>query len=41
MRAVWDAMKPEMNAVLANSETPAAAAAKMQQAAVTGIQNMH
>ncbi len=41
MRAVWDAMKPEMNAVLSNSESPAAAAAKMQQAAVTGIQNMH
>lgn len=41
MRAVWDAMKPEMNAVLANTETPADAIAKMQQAAVTGIQNMH
>ncbi len=37
MRAVWDAMKPEMIKVLANSTTPAAAAKAMQAAALAGI----
>ncbi len=37
MRANWDAMKPEMIAVLAGTETPEAAAAKMQTAAENGI----
>ncbi len=40
MRAVWDAMKPEMAAVLAGSKTPAAAAAAMQSAAVAGIKKL-
>jgi maltose-binding protein MalE len=40
MRAVWDAMKPEMAAVLAGSKTPKAAAADMQSSAVTGIKKM-
>jgi arabinogalactan oligomer/maltooligosaccharide transport system substrate-binding protein len=34
MRCNWDAMKPEMQAVLAKSETPEDAATKMQAAAV-------
>ena len=33
MRCNWDSMKPEMIAVLADQETPADAAAKMQSAA--------
>jgi len=37
MRANWDAMKPEMAAVLAGTKTPAAAAAAMQSAAEAGI----
>ncbi|MEJ2558209.1 MAG: extracellular solute-binding protein [Anaerolineae bacterium] len=37
MRCNWDAMKPEMQAVLADSETPEDAAAAMQQAAETCI----
>jgi arabinogalactan oligomer/maltooligosaccharide transport system substrate-binding protein len=40
MRAVWDAMKPEMAAVLAGSKTPQAAAAAMQSAAVAGIKKL-
>jgi arabinogalactan oligomer/maltooligosaccharide transport system substrate-binding protein len=40
MRAVWDAMKPEMAAVLAGSTTPQAAAAAMQSAAVAGIKKL-
>jgi len=39
-RAVWDAMKPEMAAVLAGSKTPQAAAADMQSAAVLGIKKL-
>ncbi|AEJ61313.1 extracellular solute-binding protein family 1 [Spirochaeta thermophila DSM 6578] len=38
MRAVWDAMKPEMNAVLADQKTPEEAAAAMQGAAEAGIE---
>lgn len=37
MRAVWDAMKPEMSAVLSGSKTPDDAAAAMQSAAEAGI----
>jgi arabinogalactan oligomer/maltooligosaccharide transport system substrate-binding protein len=37
MRANWDAMKPEMAAVLSGSKTPAQAAADMQAAALAGI----
>jgi len=37
MRAVWDAMKPEMNKVWGGKATPAEAAAAMQPAAVAGI----
>jgi arabinogalactan oligomer/maltooligosaccharide transport system substrate-binding protein len=40
MRAVWDAMKPEMAAVLAGAKTPAAAAADMQSAAELGIKKL-
>jgi len=40
MRAVWDAMKPEMAAVLAGSKTPQAAAAAMQSAAVAGFKKL-
>jgi arabinogalactan oligomer/maltooligosaccharide transport system substrate-binding protein len=40
LRAVWDAMKPEMTAVLAGSKTPQAAAAAMQSAAVAGIKKL-
>jgi arabinogalactan oligomer/maltooligosaccharide transport system substrate-binding protein len=40
MRAVWDAMKPEMAAVLAGSKTAEAAAADMQSAAVLGIKKL-
>jgi arabinogalactan oligomer/maltooligosaccharide transport system substrate-binding protein len=40
MRAVWDAMKPEMAAVLAGAKTPQAAAAAMQSAAVAGIKKL-
>jgi arabinogalactan oligomer/maltooligosaccharide transport system substrate-binding protein len=38
MRANWDAMKPEMNAVLAGSKTPEQAAADMQVAAENAIE---
>jgi arabinogalactan oligomer / maltooligosaccharide transport system substrate-binding protein len=41
MRCNWDAMKPELNAVLANQKAPEAAAADMQKAAeacVKGLQ---
>lgn len=37
MRPVWDAMKPEMQAVLAGTKTPEAAAEAMQKAAEAGI----
>jgi arabinogalactan oligomer/maltooligosaccharide transport system substrate-binding protein len=37
MRANWDAMKPEMSAVLAGTKTPEEAAAAMQEAAEAGI----
>ncbi len=37
MRCNWDAMKPEMQAVLANKKSPAAAAKAMQAAAVACI----
>jgi arabinogalactan oligomer/maltooligosaccharide transport system substrate-binding protein len=37
MRANWDAMKPEMIAVLSGTETPEDAAARMQAAAENGI----
>jgi arabinogalactan oligomer/maltooligosaccharide transport system substrate-binding protein len=40
MRAVWDAMKPEMNSVLSGSKEPAAAATDMQSAAETTIATM-
>ena len=40
MRAVWDAMKPEMAAVLAGTKTAEAAAAAMQSAAVAGIKKL-
>jgi arabinogalactan oligomer/maltooligosaccharide transport system substrate-binding protein len=40
MRAVWDAMKPEMAAVLAGSKSAAQAAAAMQAAAVAGIKKL-
>ena len=39
MRAVWDAINPELSAVMAGSETPEEAAKKMQEAAVNGIAN--
>jgi len=37
MRSNWDAMKPEMQAVLANKKSPEAAAKAMQRAAVASI----
>lgn len=37
MRANWDAMKPEFNAVLAGQKTPEEAATAMQRAAIKGI----
>lgn len=37
MRANWDAMKPEQNAVLAGTKTPAQAAADMQTAALNAV----
>jgi arabinogalactan oligomer/maltooligosaccharide transport system substrate-binding protein len=40
MRAVWDAMKPEMAAVLAGSKDAATAAADMQKAAELGIKKL-
>lgn len=40
MRAIWDAMKPEQNAVLADSKSPAQAAEDMQAAAEQGIQDL-
>jgi arabinogalactan oligomer/maltooligosaccharide transport system substrate-binding protein len=39
MRAVWDAINPELSAVMAGSETPEEAIKKMQEAAVNGIAN--
>jgi len=40
MRAVWDAINPELSAVMAGSETPEKAVKKMQEAAVNGIENL-
>ncbi|HET6486849.1 MAG TPA: extracellular solute-binding protein [Spirochaetia bacterium] len=40
MRANWDSMKPEMNAVLAGTKSPADAAKAMQDAAVAAIKAM-
>jgi len=40
MRANWDAMKPEMNAVLSGEKTPQQAAVAMQSAAEAGIRSM-
>jgi len=40
MRCNWDAMKPEMQAVLADQKTPEDAAAAMQEAAETCIANL-
>lgn len=40
MRANWDAMKPEMAAVLADTKTPEAAATDMQAAAEAGIRRL-
>ncbi len=40
MRCNWDGMKPEMQAVLSDTETPADAAAAMQAAADTCIANL-
>jgi arabinogalactan oligomer/maltooligosaccharide transport system substrate-binding protein len=40
MRCNWDSMKPEMQAVLAGTKTPADAAAAMQTAAETCIANL-
>jgi arabinogalactan oligomer/maltooligosaccharide transport system substrate-binding protein len=40
MRCNWDAMKPEMQAVLANTKSPEDAAAAMQTAAETCIANL-
>lgn len=40
MRANWDAMKPEMNAVLAGTTDPEEAAANMQSAAENAIEGM-
>lgn len=40
MRAIWDAMKPEQNAVLAGNKSPAQAAEDMQAAAEQGIQDL-
>lgn len=37
MRAIWDAMRPELEAVINGSETPKEAAAKMQENAELGI----
>ncbi|MBI9100547.1 MAG: extracellular solute-binding protein [Spirochaetaceae bacterium] len=39
MRAIWDAINPELSAVMAGSTTPEEAAKKMQTAAVNGIAN--
>jgi arabinogalactan oligomer/maltooligosaccharide transport system substrate-binding protein len=40
MRANWDAMKPEMNAVFAGSKSATDAAKAMQDAAVAAIKSM-
>lgn len=40
MRAIWDAMRPEMERVLSGAETPEAAARAMQAGAVMQIQTM-
>ncbi len=40
MRAIWDAINPEQSAVMAGTLSPAEAAANMQAAAVTGIENL-
>ena len=38
MRAVWDAIKPQFNAVLAGTTTPEDAAAAMQASALAAIE---
>jgi arabinogalactan oligomer/maltooligosaccharide transport system substrate-binding protein len=40
MRANWDAMKPEMAAVLSGTKTAEAAAADMQKSAVAAIKSL-
>jgi arabinogalactan oligomer/maltooligosaccharide transport system substrate-binding protein len=40
MRCNWDGMKPEMQAVLADTKTPEDAAAAMQAAAETCIASL-
>jgi len=40
MRAIWDAINPEQSAVMAGTEMPAEAAENMQNAAITGIENL-
>lgn len=41
MRVVWDAIRPQLQAVMSNKAEPKAAAAIMQQDAVTKIKEMH
>ena len=38
MRAVWDAIRPQFNAVLAGTTTPEDAAAAMQASALAAIE---
>lgn len=40
MRAIWDAINPEQSAVMAGTLDPQTAAANMQAAAVSGIENL-
>jgi predicted RNase H-like HicB family nuclease len=40
MRCIWDAMRPEMQAVLAGNKTSEEAAADMQEAAETCIETL-
>ena len=41
LRAVWDAMRPQYQAVLGGAMTPEAAAATMQRDALEKISQMH
>ena len=41
MRAVWDAMRPHVQAVMAGSESPEVAAQKMQALAEKKIREMN
>ena len=41
MRAVWDAIRPELEAVINGDATPADAAAGMQERAIEGIEIIH